>query len=364
MRILAASTQGAGHFGPLVPFLDAALRLGHEVLVVGPPTLDPRSFPFRVGEAPPEEVLRPVWDSMPQQPPAQGEVVVVGHIFARLNVEAMLPTVRAAIAEWLPDLVLRESSEFASAVAADEFEIEHARVAVGLHTVEEGSLAFASPALEERRPGLVARIANTEFLTCWPESVDPRSGGVRRFREPLTQVATKPLPDWWHGDDRPLVYVTFGSVAAQLAPTAVVYERALEAMTEIDARVLLTVGVGANLELTRVPPNVHVERWVPQADVLGHAAVVVGHGGSGTTLGALAAGVPLVVVPLFADQPWNAARVAAVGAGIVAPVDGIRAAVERVLGEESYAAAARRVAAEMREHPHVDEYVAERALRG
>ncbi|HEU5263782.1 MAG TPA: nucleotide disphospho-sugar-binding domain-containing protein, partial [Gaiellaceae bacterium] len=98
--------------------------------------------------------------------------------------------------------------------------------------------------------------------------------------------------------------------------------------------------------------------------VLGHAAAVVGHGGAGTTLGALAAGVPLVVVPLFADQPWNAARVAAVGAGIVAPVDGIRAAVERVLGEESYAAAERRVAAEMREHPHVDEYVAERALRG
>jgi UDP:flavonoid glycosyltransferase YjiC (YdhE family) len=40
------------------------------------------------------------------------------------------------------------------------------------------------------------------------------------------------------------------------------------------------------------------------------------HGGSGTTLGALAAGLPLVVVPLFADQPVNARRVAAVGAGL------------------------------------------------
>ena len=47
VRILAASTQGSGHFGPLVPFLASALRQGHEVLVVGPPTLDPRGFPFR-----------------------------------------------------------------------------------------------------------------------------------------------------------------------------------------------------------------------------------------------------------------------------------------------------------------------------
>jgi len=49
--------------------------------------------------------------------------------------------------------------------------------------------------------------------------------------------------------------------------------------------------------------HVHIARWVPQADVLRHARVVVCHGGSGTTLGALAAGVPLVVTPLFDDQP-------------------------------------------------------------
>ena len=71
---------------------------------------------------------------------------------------------------------------------------------------------------------------------------------------------------------------------------------------------LLTTGT--DLDLGAVPTNVHVERWVPQADVLAHASVVVGHGGSGTTLGALGAGQPLVVVPLFADQPNNAARVA------------------------------------------------------
>jgi hypothetical protein len=58
---------------------------------------------------------------------------------------------------------------------------------------------------------------------------------------------------------------------------------------------------------------------VPQQDVLPDAALVVCHGGSGTTFGALAAGVPLVFVPMFADQRPNAERVEELGAGVVVP---------------------------------------------
>ena len=95
------------------------------------------------------------------------------------------------------------------------------------------------------------------------------------------------------------------------------FATALEAVAEVPARVLLTLGGELPDDaLGPLPGNVHAERWVPQADVLAHADLVVCHGGSGTTLGALAAGVPLVVMPLFADQPHNARRVAAVGAGL------------------------------------------------
>src|SRR5918999_4963602 len=113
----------------------------------------------------------------------------------------------------------------------------------------------------------------------------------------------------------------------------------LEAVAEVPARVLLTIGHDTNADdLPPAPPNVHVERWVPQADVFAHASAVVCHGGSGTTLGALAAGLPLVVVPLFADQPDNARRVAAVGAGIaVEPApEALREAVAEVLGDPAY----------------------------
>ena len=93
---------------------------------------------------------------------------------------------------------------------------------------------------------------------------------------------------------------------------------ALKAVERTSARVLLTVGRRFDAStLGPVPANVHVEPWIDQARVLDHADLVVCHGGSGTTLAALAAGVPLVMVPLFADQFENARRVAATRAGQV-----------------------------------------------
>jgi MGT family glycosyltransferase len=129
----------------------------------------------------------------------------------------------------------------------------------------------------------------------------------------------------------------------------------LAAAADLPARVLMTVGRELDIDaLGPLAPNVHVERFVPQADVFGHASLVVTHGGSGTTLGALAAGLPLVVVPLFADQPDNARRVEAVGAGVMAEPPGIREAIETVLGEAKYERAAQRLAQEIAWLPSTD----------
>ena len=99
----------------------------------------------------------------------------------------------------------------------------------------------------------------------------------------------EPIPDWWPGDERPLVYVGFGSVAATFPPAVQVYTSALEAVAELPIRVLLSTG-GNEVELGEVPPNVRVESWVSEPDVLPHAAAMVGHGGGGTTLSAMSAG--------------------------------------------------------------------------
>jgi UDP:flavonoid glycosyltransferase YjiC (YdhE family) len=356
VRVLFASTQGAGHFGPLIPLIDACRRNGHETLVVGPPTLRARGYEFEPGAAPPDDALGPLWASMPSLPPAQGDVVVIGVIFARLNVDAMLPKHHEVIERWRPDVVVRESAEFASAIAAERRTIPHVRVAVTTSDVEHSALGIAAPALEERRAGIADRVAASPYLTYFPSSVDPAPFAVTRLRLPAAEVEPAALPDWWPGRAGPLVYVSFGSGAATFPPAAQVYARALDAVADLPVRVLLSTG-GNDVELRDVPDNVRVERWVDEPAVLGHAAVVVGHGGTGTTLSALAAGCPLVGVPLFGDQPLNVACVAAARAGVVVPLDGIAQGIERVLDDDRYRAAAASAAGEMRSQRPVDEFL-------
>ncbi len=133
-------------------------------------------------------------------------------------------------------------------------------------------------------------------------------------------LTVEPAPP---ASSRSFVYATFGSVAGGLGVAP--YRALLDAVDGLDVRVLLTTGAG--VDLGPVPENVRVERWVPQAEALAHASLVVCHGGSGTVLGALAAGIPLVLMPLFADQFANAHALEAAGAARVVEPPELRAAI-------------------------------------
>jgi UDP:flavonoid glycosyltransferase YjiC (YdhE family) len=373
VRVLLSSTRGAGHFYPLVPFAEAWRRQGHELLAAGPPSLADAAgaagYAFWPFADPPEDELGEVWSRVPSLSPDEQNLMVIREVFARLDAAASLPRLRDACAEWRPDVVLREPNEYGSAVAAELHGIPHARVAVGLSAMEELGLRIAGSTIDELRHsvGLPADpraeiLRRSPYLTVFPRSLEdpavPAQPHTLRFRDPGWDQPAAELPDWWTSSHTPLVYVTFGSVAGAMEMTAHVYAMAMEAVADLPVRVLLTVGHGADLDaFPLAPANVRVERWVPQADVLAHATAVVCHGGSGSTLGALAAGLPLVMVPLFADQPHNARRVGAVGAGITVPSPSpgaIQAALVSVLEDPSYRSAARGLAAEMRSQPPVD----------
>ena len=182
---------------------------------------------------------------------------------------------------------------------------------------------------------------------------------MHRFRAPRSRRAGR-FPDWWHGSAEPLVYVSFGSSAAGNGFFPDIYREAAAALAELPVRVLLTLGTEVDpAELGPVAANVHVEPWVPQGAVMSHAAAMVGHGGSGSTLAAMAAGIPLAVLPLFADQPENADRVAALGAGLRLDGTGALAdAVSELLEDPYYRDSARSVAAEIEALAPVDAAVA------
>jgi UDP:flavonoid glycosyltransferase YjiC (YdhE family) len=380
VRILFASTRGTGHFTPLVPFVDACIRGGHEVMVAGPPPLAPTveraGYPFWEGAEPPEDELGATWGRVPTVSPEEANEIVIGEIFGGLNVRAMLPSLEAACEEWQPDALIREEAEFASAIAAERHGVQHARVGVSLSGLEGTALEIAGPGLDEHHRGTAERIWASPYLTYVPAPLDDPERALpptmHRFSDPAAGAPGDPLPDWWPGDSRPLVYVSFGSVAGTMPVAGALYAAVYEAAAELPARVLLTLGQpDADLEaLGPVPANLRVERWVNPADVLAHADAAVSHGGFGTTLGAVAAGLPLVVVPLFGDQPDNARRIEAVGAGLAIwpDPDGppmpirtsidpapLREAVETVLGDPAYGRVASKLAAEMAALPPVDE---------
>ena len=377
MRVLVSTTAGAGHLGPLTAFARPLRDAGHDVAVAAPASfaaaVERAGFAhLSFADADPEALGR-VFASLPNLPYEEAAARVAREVFCGHTAQAALPGVRSIIEDWRPDLLVREPAEFASLAVAAELGLPHVRIGIGLVWHENRFTAV----LDEPLAALgyadgVAGLRRERAVSLLPESFedpeDPGSRSIRRFRDPsmVAGGGGDPLPAWWDESlaADPLVYVTFGSVAATHGAFAQVHKEAVAAVAGRPWRVLLTTGDGADLDgLGPVPPNVHVEKWFPQQQVMAHADAMVGHGGFGTTLQALAAGMPSVVVPLFADQPYNAARIAAVGAGVAldggipAVADGLGPAIERVLADPSYRAGARRIAADIAALPPVAEAV-------
>jgi UDP:flavonoid glycosyltransferase YjiC (YdhE family) len=367
MRILFATTRGAGHVGPLVPFAHACVAAGHEVLVAAAPSTAPHvqraGLPFAPVGEPDDATMAEIWARVrAASSGTEAGKIVFEEVFAGEFARSALPGLLELAGHWLPDVVVRETCELASVLAAESIGVPDVHAACFLTVIDERWYDIARPMSRLRAElgfGAPPRDRSHEpYLTLAPRSLEhpdfPEFPGTRRFRGPTTP--TRRLPDWWDGATDPLVYVSFGSSAAGNGFFPDVYRGAVEALADLPLRVLLTVGTEVDpAGLGAVPPNTHVEAWVPQGAVMAHAAAMVGHGGSGSTLAAMAAGMPLAAVPLFADQPENAERVAAIGAGL--HLDGVSRlgeAVTALLEDPSYRAAAGAVASDIAALPPVD----------
>ena len=130
--------------------------------------------------------------------------------------------------------------------------------------------------------------------------------------------AFEPCPSEWRSpwpdtNSDPLVVVSFSTSYMDQQALA---QRVFDALAELPVRALLTAGPALETRGLRIPANAHVVDYIPHRAVFPHAALVVTHAGWQTVNAALADGVPLVCVPDQRDQPDNAARVVACGAGV------------------------------------------------
>jgi MGT family glycosyltransferase len=150
------------------------------------------------------------------------------------------------------------------------------------------------------------------------------------------------------------VYVTLGTVSYGAVE---VLRRAVLATAAHDVDVLVAAGPSGDPALLgELPTNVRVEKFVPQAEVLRHVDLIVHHGGAGTMLGALAEGLPQLVLPQGADHPFNAAAVERAGAGRTLPNEAqtpetLEEAVGALLAEGPERLAAKTIAAEIAAMP-------------
>ena len=156
--------------------------------------------------------------------------------------------------------------------------------------------------------------------------------------EPYTSAVLEP-------SDHPLVLVGFSSTYQQQGP---LLQRVVDALSTLPVRGIVTLGQMLDDDAVHSSPNVAVVRSAPHGQILAEASLTISHCGHGTTMKTLAAGVPMVCLPMGRDQNDTAARVVHHGAGVRlspnASVADIRTAVAKVLGCDSYRASARRLA--------------------
>ncbi|WP_447007961.1 glycosyltransferase [Saccharothrix isguenensis] len=316
MRVLFAALASVGHTYPLIPLAIAAREAGHEVH-------------FAVGEG----VHAPLAaNGLRPFRPADS--------FYEIYAEDLEPE----LARLEPDLVVHEWGVPGAAVAARRAGIPALWHGFGRMFPEGIGLESPTKAVPGR-----------PHVDICPPSLQDKDFLATEDRialRPVPYSEPGPLPTW----DEPVVYLTLGTAFG----TADLLTTVIKGLATLDAHVVVATGRVRPEELGDLPHNVTARPWVPQADLLPHAAVVVHHGGSGTTLGALAVGAPQLVLPQGADQFANADAITAAGAGLRLLADELSAdavadSVRALSQRQGHRDAARAIAEEIAHMPSPDD---------
>lgn len=370
MRVLFTTWAWPSHLSALVPLAWACRVAGHDVVVASQPAL--RDDIVRTG-LPAAEVGVDV-DAVAMvrgyvlpsaattgtdgQAPRTGRGPRVMQMFLA-NAESMVDGLVDLAKSWRPDVVVYEPTALAGPIAAAAAGVPAVR-----HLYGADLMVRARPMLPDLLAPLAARHGVSDLEPFGAATVDPTPESLAvpadYRRIPMRYVpfngpgaVPAPLPE---RAGRPRVCVTWGHTMARLDPQYFLAGEVIRALCGIGVEVVAAVSADQQRHLGQLPDGVRVLVDAPLQHVVGECDLVVAHGGAGTVLTALHAGVPLLLVPQLPDHAGHAGRVLAAGAGEVltrdeATPDRLRAEVERLLKPGGPRAAARRVQQEMREAP-------------
>jgi UDP:flavonoid glycosyltransferase YjiC (YdhE family) len=370
MRVLVTAVPGVGHLLPLLPIARAAQADGHDVVVGSGASLGPIVARAGARFAP----LGPrSLDEIRASVPGFADLAIRERLrrmyadgFGSMAAEQILDDILTLAGSWRPDVIVHDDMEMGSWIAAERLEIPHVSVqTTAWRPAQRPWLTGVQNAIRTRHglattPELAGRDGAVWFATRPPSMRDPAAplpDGARDLRPASDDRFAADGIDgpsaWVDGPTgRPRVAVTLGTVNAHRID---LLRPIVEGAASLDVDVV--VGLGADpATLGPVPPNVRVEAYVPMSALLTTAAAVVHHGGAGTTMTALAAGRPMIVVPIAADQFENSQAAVRTGAAIELDgrsltADRVAGAARRLLDEPSFTASAAAVAAEIEAMP-------------
>ncbi|WP_329307829.1 glycosyltransferase (plasmid) [Streptomyces sp. NBC_01260] len=385
MKVLFASLGNYGHVFPMVPLAKATVEAGHEVWFATNhqfhPILEKSGLrPVSCGLTVPEAFIEAAGgqafldahggsvqaSDIPSDQLAGLAVKAFGSVLPRNVFEDITPVIDSL----RPDLVVYEIANPGAGFAA---------AAAGVPALCQG-IGRVSPAptmdpLIQRELfgtanelGVADKIGpnrtlGNPFVDICPSVVQTEeipSSGVRIIQQrPIPFAEPGELPAQITEGEGPLVYLSFGTVVGSAERLRTV----IDGLLPLGVRVLVATSAVDPADLGELPDRVVALPWVPQAEVLRHADVVIHHGGHGTTMASLAAGLPQLILPAEGDGFANGPAVRAAGSGQVlvgAEVTSaaVEAEVRTLLADGAIGEAARRIAKEVEAMPGPDETVA------
>lgn len=384
MKVLFAAVPQGGHLYPILPLAKAFAAQGDDVVIAtGPDALHiaDRSLPGTSGVQ-----LVGVgggfgawWQALASRTRGvPGDGLPIGRIvpyfaprlFAEVGAADMVDDLLEIGREFNPDIVVFDSMCFAGPLVAQELDALPVQHMFG-PAIDAASLEMCSDALSplwrsfgHHVPPYGGLYSGVTLDIC-PRTIGAGhptpSADIRPLRPTdLPKAETEMIPSLRGLDDRPLIYVTLGTFSNG---DSSIFHAAVNALADEPVNVVVTVGATNDPDdLGRPPDNVRVERFIPQAQVLPRCAAVVHHAGCGTMFGALAHGLPALVIPQGADNFRNAELLAKSGAGLRLLPDqvsakAVRSGVVQLLDDDRYRVSAAAIAAEIARMPSPDDVV-------
>lgn len=378
MRVLFTCVVGVGHFNPMVPLAKAFEAAGHRVAFATDPGfvghvrgLGFEAFPAGLDMPVARRLFAESTPGFKDVPASDHMRYLMPGLFGGVRVEPMLDDLDRILPEWRPDLLIHELAEMAGAIAAEGLAIPHVEHSFGVlrpTDIRRRATAAIAPVAERRgvaNPG-VGGFNGELYLDICPPGFQLSEIFDVEHVQPLRPMAFDEapdvnLPDWLTAlGSRPLAYVTMGT---EFNKELAVFRAILDGLGGEPFDVVVTVGPSGDPEAVRPhADNIRVERFIPQSALLHRSAAFVSHAGSGATLGALRAGVPMLAIPQGADQFLNAGRVVDTGVGLrlmpdEVSADAVRDAVRALLDDHRYRDAARGHQASIEAMPSPDAVV-------